>query len=429
MTTTLHYGTQSSLELKLPAGVLVAECGQPGGPATSDPAIAVAQALDAPLDYPPIRQSAVPGDKVVLALGEGVPRAAEIVRALVDRILEAGVAIDDISLLRGRPDWQTDPAAPLALLADRSDRVKLLVHDPLDRNRLSYLAASAEGKPIYINRALAEADLSIPIGCLRPEASPAYLGVYSDIFPAFSDAKTIQRHRSPIASESPVQLRRFRREVEEVGWLLGLHYLLQVVPGVPDELLAVLAGRSSAVARAGSQRCRQAWEFQVPRRASLVLAAISGPASQQTWANVARALMSAARLVEEGGAIALVTELDQPLGPALEALRGAEKPDVVLRHITHDRPSDTLVSVQLAHALERGRVYMLSRLDESLVEDLGMAPISDPKQLSRLAARYPSCIVLANAQYALAKAENEPEPRSESEALESLLEDAREEFE
>jgi nickel-dependent lactate racemase len=433
MTTTLQYGMRSSLELNLSAGVLVAHCGQPGiaNPTTAvagDPAVAIAQAFDHPLDYPPLGQSAVPGDKVVLALGEGVPRAAEIVKALVDRIAQAGVAIGDISLLRSRPAAQSDPAAPLALLADRREQIKLLVHDPLDRNRLSYLAASAEGKPIYVNRALAEADLTIPIGCLRPEGAPAYYGVYSEIFPAFSDAKTIQRYRSPIASESPVQMRRFRREVEEVGWLLGLHYLVQVVPGVPEELLAIFAGRSASVARAGSERCRQAWDFQVPSRASLVLAAISGPASQQTWTNVARALMAAARLVEEGGAIALCTELDEPLGPALEALRGAENPDLVLRHITHDRPSDTLVSVQLAHAVERGRVYLLSRLDESLVEDLGMAPISDPEQLTRLAARYPSCIVLANAQYARATAENEPERPSEAEALESLLEDAREEF-
>ena len=42
---------------------------------------------------------------------------------------------------------------------------------------------------------------------------------------------------------------------------------------------------------------------------------------------------------------------------------------------------------------------MLSQLEEELIEDLGMMPLA-PEQVSRLAARYDSCIVLANAQYA-----------------------------
>ena len=350
MTTLLPYGARSTLELDFPAGVLVAHCGQPSAPVITDPARSIAQALDVPLDYPPLRQSMVPGDKIVLALGEGVPRAAEIVKALVDRCLEAGVSADDISLLQSRADSPAAAAAAEALLSVPRAPIRSLVHDPLDRNRLSYLAASSEGKPIYVNRALSEADLIIPIGCFRAAASLAYYGIYSSIFPAFSDAKTIQRYRSPVASESPVQIRRFQREVDEVGWLMGLHYLVQVVPGPSDEWLAVLAGRATSVARAGSEQCNQAWKCSVPQRASLVLAAISGSAGQQTWVNVARALAAAARVVEEGGTIALCTELAAPLGPALEALRGAEHPDVVLRHITHDRPIDTLASVQLVHA-------------------------------------------------------------------------------
>ena len=65
----------------------------------------------------------------------------------------------------------------------------MAVHDPVDRVQLSYLAASTEAKPIYVNRALSDADLVIPIGCLHPEGALGYFGVYSGIFPAFSDAR------------------------------------------------------------------------------------------------------------------------------------------------------------------------------------------------------------------------------------------------
>jgi len=167
----------------------------------------------------------------------------------------------------------------------------------------------------------------------------------------------------------------------------------------------------------------------VPRRASLVLAGISGPADQQTWDNVGRALWAASRVVDEGGDIALCTDVDDELGPALRALRGAEHPQVLLRHIIHDRPIDTLVSVQLLHALERGRVYLLSRLKESLVEELGVAPIQNSEQVARLVGRHASCIVLANAQYAVAAPPDESDALDGRDAVETALEDAREEFE
>ena len=63
--------------------------------------------------------------------------------------------------------------------------------------RLAYLAASSEGKPIYLDRALADADLVIPIGCLRLDGTLGYFGVGSTVFPTFSDAQNLQRFRAP----------------------------------------------------------------------------------------------------------------------------------------------------------------------------------------------------------------------------------------
>ena len=71
----------------------------------------------------------------------------------------------------------------------------------------------------------------------------------------------------------------------------------------------------------------------------------------------------------------------------------------------------------------------MRRLDQSMVEELGEATIEDPKQVGRLVGRYPSCIVLANAQFAVPTVEDEPQLPSTAEIVETMLEDAREEFE
>ena len=53
---------------------------------------------------------------------------------------------------------------------------------------------------------------------------------------------------------------------------------------------------------------------------------------------------------------------------------------------------------QLAESLSRVRVYLLSRLDENVVQRLGFAYIEDPREIANLCRRHRNCIVLSNAQ-------------------------------
>ena len=140
--------------------------------------------------------------------------------------------------------------------------------------------------------------------------------------------------------------------------------------------------------------------------ADLVVAAIEG-AGQQTWYQLARALAAAARVVATNGSIVVCSDLESALGPGLQCLAAAESPEDARREIIRHRPHDALVASELIHALENSRVYLLSRLEESDVEALGVAPVSSPDDVSRLAARHESCILLGNAQQTLVQIQDE----------------------
>ena len=84
-------------------------------------------------------------------------------------------------------------------------------------------------------------------------------------------------------------------------------------------------------------------------------------------------------------------------GPAVRRLLTAPSCESALRRIRKERLPDALAAAQLAQALAHGRVYLLSRLDPALAEDLDMIPLADPAELLRLTAQHKSCIVLCNA--------------------------------
>ena len=107
----LRYGTSSSVPLKLREGALVATCGMPPLSAVEDPAAAAGQTLAEPLAYPPLREATTPGDRVVLALAEGVPAADQVIAAAVGALsMRASTRTESPSCgqeARRRPAWET----------------------------------------------------------------------------------------------------------------------------------------------------------------------------------------------------------------------------------------------------------------------------------------------------------------------------------
>ena len=150
--------------------------------------------------------------------------------------------------------------------------------------------------------------------------------------------------------------------MDHVAWLLGVNFTIQLVPAAGDRVLHVLAGESDAVRRRARELYHAAWGWPVARQAGLVVAAIEGGAGQQTWENVGRALQAAGRFVEEGGAIAVCCDLAAPPGPAMQQIAGRSSREAALRQVGKQRPVDALPAAQLAQALDRNKVYLLSRL-------------------------------------------------------------------
>jgi len=399
---TLHYGPDASVQLELAEGASPVECGGPREEPLDDLAAAAAEALREPLDYPPLARCTTPGDRVVLALDHSLPQAAQITAAVIRALVEANVDPDGITVLQTQADVDAEAGDPRRLLDESlRERTRLYTHDPDDRERLAYLAASEAGEPILLSRAIHDADLVLPIGCLHDPAAAGYYGIHSTIFPTFSDRKTMRRFRSFGSLEAGGRhKKRLAREVEQVAWLLGINFTIQLVPAGGDAVLHVVAGQSDAVQRRGEELYQAAWNQSVPGRANLVVAAIEGDSRQQTWENLGRALDTAVDLAEDGGAIAVCCDLDAQPGPAVQQMVGARSREAALRRIRKQRPDDTLPAAQLARALDHGRVYLLSRLDPTLVEELEMIHVASGDELGRLARRHKSAIFLANAALA-----------------------------
>ncbi|KKK98634.1 hypothetical protein LCGC14_2640770 [marine sediment metagenome] len=159
-----------------------------------------------------------------------------IVASVIHTLVVAGVGADGIDVLRAADDVEDQAEDPCRLVPEPiRERITLLTHDPTDRDRLAYLAAADDGSPILINRAIHEADLVLPIGCLHDPAAAGYYGLNGAVSPTFSDEATLRRFRAPGTLDRQGHVKsRLIEETNHIAWLLGISFSIQLVP---DRLL------------------------------------------------------------------------------------------------------------------------------------------------------------------------------------------------
>ena len=189
---------------------------------------ALQDALEHPLDFPALRQMMVPGDRVAIALDGSLTGVEPILFALKKSFEEAGVSTQDVTVV-------VTPESHPGLVQDLPEGMTLVFHDASNREGLAYLAATRDGRRIYLNRHLTDADVVIPVGRAGFDPVVGYRGPWR-LFPGLSQEAT----RVSTASDWPRIRRRGSRllavwdEPFQVSWLLGTQFHLALVPGVPS---------------------------------------------------------------------------------------------------------------------------------------------------------------------------------------------------
>jgi nickel-dependent lactate racemase len=359
------------------------------------------RALAEPIDFPPLASGVVPGDRIAIAVDESVPCVGEIVHGVVSSLRGAGIEDEAIAVVTR--DSATSEVCRAELVTHGTTSVQLAVHDPDDESDLCLVGVTKRHGPLVVNRTIFDADVILPIGCSRLNGH----GVFDSLFPRFSSAEAVQRYRMPSSCDSEASCADKCRETDEAGWLIGVPMVIEVVPGANESVAHVVAGEPRSIARRAKQLCREEWAFHSPRRASLIIATLSGGASAQNWSNVGRALVAAERVVAEEGAVAICSNLDVRPGESLGRLIGSTDLIATERRLLRDHAEDSWPAWQLVRALQRGPVYFLSQLETETVEDLGIAPVANIDELARLASRHESVIVLEDSQHAVVTVDGE----------------------
>lgn len=399
----LPYGRDRHFECGIEGDLLVGAIRPPAG--LDDVAAATERAVEQPLDYPPLRQTLVAGDQVVIVLDRQTPAAPQLLAGIWNVLADSRVQPQDVHIvqpaeLRGRPASDPRDALPPGV----REQVSWRIHDPLDPSACGYLATTTGGERVYLPRDLIAADVVLCVGAIEFDESLGYRGTLSAVYPGLSTAEALRKAAGAGHAElQPDNPRPLRELADEVGWLLGVQFVIQVVPAAEGGVAEVLAGLTESVLARGKARLRELWQIDIAERAELVIASVDADAGGHGWPQVAAALDTARRIVARDGRILLLTELADPPTKGINLIRDAHTPHEALKPVREQADVDRLEALQLAQALDRANVYLMSQLEDDLVEELFMVPVANVTEALRVIDGSERCAVIGSAQHAFVR--------------------------
>lgn len=400
MTVELEYGATDRFCWEVSAGC---QALLPGGPRQQvDVVAATREHLAQPLELPPLNLAVVPGDRVVLAVERDASLLPRAVAAIWEVLQARGVDPADVSLVQPADIGQTQRCDPRrALPADVREMVSWKIHDPTANDSCGYLASSASGERLYLSQELLSADLVIPVTLAGFDAVQGYKSPCHVLYPGLSNVEAFQKtHGLGHRELRPENVRPLRQLVDEVGWLLGVQYAVQVVPSARrGQASDVLIGSIDGVSRRAQQLLDRDWRVRLPERVDTVIVAIPGDDEPVTWSRLGAALEVARNLVERGGQVIVLSDLVAQPGPGVQIIREHRSARAALQPLRALGCEDLIPATQLATAADWARVYLLSRLEASLVEELFCMPLENETELARLLDQVQSCVVLNAAPF------------------------------
>ncbi|MBS7656913.1 nickel-dependent lactate racemase [Candidatus Bathyarchaeota archaeon] len=207
---------------------------------------------------------------------------------------------------------------------DLADRFEIVVHNPKAFDDLVFLGFTSSGTPVWVNKAIERANFIIGIGGIRPNFSPGWSGGCKIVMPGISGWETINfTHTKVMAGDKVtsegVEDTPVRRDIEEIGDMAGLDFILNVVWNRSGQICGVVAGDPHKAWQKGLEISKKSFVYRLPRRAEIV---VLGSGQTEYISEAIITAMKGYNITTENGTIIVVAPCTKGWGkeeiPALE---------------------------------------------------------------------------------------------------------------
>ncbi len=266
---------------------------------------------------------------------------------------------------------------------------RIVVHD-CDQSPMVQLGITTYQTPVWVNEAFYNCDLKITVGNIEPHHFMGFSGgvktaaiglVRRDTITANHAMLTMDQARSGLFYVNPM-----RRDLEEIGQKIGIHFTLGTILNENKEIIQLLFGSPTSVMKAAIPLIRSLFGVTVPAPYDLMIASPGGSPKDINFYQAQKGLTHAARITKDGGWVLLLAACPEGSGsPAYE--------DYIQSVESHQAVLDDFKSgffqvgphkaFQIAREAVRVNIVLVSDIPPDLVKNWKITP-SKPELLEQL---------------------------------------------
>lgn len=283
---------------------------------------AIDQALKHPLGQSPLEEWVRPTDHVLIVSDDNtrLTPVDRILPLLLAHLSAAGVEDRQISCIMalGTHRYMSEEEMRKKVGAEAYHRIHVFNHLWRDPQHLADLGVSSRGTPLFVNKAVEDADVVIGLGAVVPHHIPGFSGSGKIIQPGISGALTTAATHMLSCSgggdsflgmaDNPV-----RADMEEIADRVRMKTIFNVVLNMQGQTVGVFFGRRKEAFAQAVRMARKVYGFTYNEVPDIVIAG-AFPCELDFWQSH-KAQYPAQKMVKEGGTIIICTPAPEGVSP------------------------------------------------------------------------------------------------------------------
>jgi nickel-dependent lactate racemase len=311
-----------------------------------------------------------------------VPNAL-ILPILLERLHQIGIPRSSIDILIASGLHEPLPPSRFPHLLPQTilDQYRVQAHDAKAKD-LVECGKTTRGTPVFVHPLFRRADLRLAVGLIDPHQFVGYTGGVKCAAVGLAGAQTIEANHSllfhPQAVVGEIQNNPVRQDIEEIGKIMGVHFVINVVLDEGNRLLKAFAGDPQTVESLGSQFCRTVYEIQASQEFDVVIASCGGYPKDINVYQAQKGLAHVTPLVKKGGIIVLLAQCPDGHGSETfyRTMKRYSSPSEVVEGFQKEKFRMGAHKAFLwARSLEKARVLLVSDLPVQVGRDLMVEPL------------------------------------------------------
>ncbi len=376
MKVSLNYG-HDSMALDIPGENYMGTLNPKDTREIEDPINEVRRALANPIGSKKLKELVSPQDKAVILVSD-VSRPCpsySLLPPILNELNEAGLSNDQITIVFGLGVHRkhTEEEKKRLVGEEVYNQVKCIDHDI---DNCVKIGTTKRGNEISIFKEVLKADFIIATGNLEFHYFAGFSGGAKAVAPGVCGRETIANNHKhfldPGANAGKIEGNPIREEIEEIGEMIGIDFMVNAVLNSHKKIVKVVAGDVTSAHREGAKYINNIFGVKIDNLADIVIASPGGYPKDIDLYQTHKAMENAMLAVKKGGIIIVAGECRDGLGEEsfAEALNGKLSPLELMEELKNNFILGRHKASRIANINLNTEIYLVSNLADEIKKNL-----------------------------------------------------------